>query len=56
MEGIVSSESCTISLTHSIVLVLSRKPLLLDPGHVEDVSLRQSLLDAVKLFLRSSKQ
>lgn len=41
--------------THRLVLLLGCKPLLLDPRHVEDVGLRQSFLDAVKLLLRARK-
>lgn len=39
--------------THNLVLLLGGEPLLLDPGHVQDVGLGQSLLDAVKLLLRA---
>lgn len=41
--------------TYSFVLLLRCKPLLLNPRHVEDVGVRQSFLDAVKLLLKNIK-
>lgn len=42
-------------MTHGLVVVLGGEALLLDSGHVQDVCVRQSLLDAVKLLLQSHR-
>lgn len=42
--------------THSFILLGGAKSLLLDPSHVEHVSVRQRLFDALKLLLEGKAE